>query len=55
MEDTEPHYVYIILRGEIALFKKLENLYNKKGKRIKVEDIPIWSDLQNVSNKNYGS
>jgi CRP-like cAMP-binding protein len=36
-EGTKTKYIYLILKGEVSLMRKPENLYDKKsGKMIKV-------------------
>ena len=34
VEDTYPKFVYLLLKGEVALYKRAEQLYNDKGKKI---------------------
>ncbi len=35
-ENTVSKYVYIVLKGEVKLMKRPENLYDKEGKMIKL-------------------
>jgi len=54
VEETNQKYVYLILRGEIALYKRPESLYDSKGKRIKANNIPLWSNPKDSGHDKIG-
>jgi len=39
IEGTEPKHLYVMLRGEVLLFKRPEAMYDADGKRIKIDQI----------------
>ena len=39
VEGTEPNFVYIVLSGSLALFKRPESMYDDKGQLIDVKEI----------------
>ena len=42
IEGTMPRYMYLILLGDVTLFKRPESLYTKDGKKIKTDNIECW-------------
>ena len=41
MEGHVPKYVYIVLEGSLALFKRPESMYDAQGRLIKVHEIEL--------------
>ena len=45
-EGTRPNFVYLLLHGELTLFKQVESVYLDDGKRVEVGVVPL---LENPS------
>ena len=54
VEDTKPKFLYLILQGDVTLFKRPESLYTVDGKRIKTDDIKYWANPKDSGNDRIG-
>lgn len=51
VEDTKPKNVYLVLKGSVALYKKLESMYDTEdGKMINMDGIDLISNPKDSGN-----
>ena len=54
-EDTIAKHMYLILKGEVKLMKKPENLYDKDGKLLKLSSqLDLVKDPKNQGTEKLG-
>lgn len=41
-ENTTPKYLWLILKGEVTVFKRPESLYDEQGKIIDPKCVPMF-------------
>ena len=53
-EDTEPNFVYILLQGEVAFYKRAESRFTDTGRRIDSKDIPHMTNPKDSGDQSIG-
>ena len=38
-EDQKPEYLWLVIRGEMTVFKRTESMYNENNKSINIQKI----------------
>lgn len=53
-EDKPPKYLWLILQGEVEIYKRPESLYDHEGQMTDSSGVNLWSNPNDSGNKMYG-
>ncbi len=55
LEGELPNYMWLVLRGELSVFKWLESLFDEQGRPVDLRNLKLFSDPLHAGHQNFGA